>query len=79
MAKNSKKTSARRPATRVVENARIRVLIKENPTRKGTSRFNNVARIMKHNGKTVAEFVKHGGKVASLTFAASQDWVKIAK
>lgn len=76
MAKNSKKTSARR--TVVADNARIRVLTKENPCRKGTSRFDNVKRIIAHNGKTVAEFVKHGGKVASLTFAAQQGWAKIA-
>lgn len=76
MAKNSKKTSTRR--TVVSESARIRVLAKENPCRKGTGRFDNVARIIKHNGKTVAEFVKHGGKVASLTFAAQQGWAKIA-
>lgn len=74
MAKKSK-TTARR--TVVADNARIRVLVKENPTRKGTGRFDNVKRIMAHNGKTVAEFVKHGGKVASLTFAAQQGWAKV--
>lgn len=82
MAKNSKKTSARRATTktraRYVDNARIKVLVKENPTREGTSRFKNVARIMKHNGKTLAEFVKHGGKTASLSFAEQMGWIRVA-
>ena len=79
----AKKTSARRaaPAKRArsafAENARIKVLVDQNPTRKGTGRFERVARILKHNGKTVADFVKHGGKIASLSFAVEHDWIKV--
>ena len=82
--KNStKKTSARRTAKKATrmsfaDNARIRVLVEENPAREGTGRFDRVKRIMRHNGKTVAEFVKHGGKLASLSFSVKKNWIKVA-
>lgn len=88
MAKNSTKTTktsarrtvAKKASTRMsfADNARIRVLVDENPAREGTGRFDRVKRIMRHDGKTVAEFVKHGGKLASLSFSVKKNWIKVA-
>ena len=85
MAKTSKKTTARRSVkkgraqgVRYADNARIQVLIKENPAREDTLRHERIALMMKHKGKTVGEFVKHDGLTSSLHFAEKQGWIKIA-
>lgn len=55
----------------------ITVKLKENPARAGTGRHERVANLMKHNGKTVDQFLKSGGKRGTLNFSAAEGWITI--
>lgn len=60
------------------DKAKIKVLVKDNPCRKGTGRFDRVANLMKHDGKLVSEFLTKGkGKPGTLAYSAEQEWVKV--
>lgn len=81
-AKNVKKATAKKavaakPRTTYPEKAKIKVLKDENPCREGTGRFARVATIFKFNGKLVSDYLKAGGKAASLKYSEAQDWIKI--
>lgn len=73
--------NARTPVerTKYSEKATIKVLTKdkENPTRKGTGRYDRVANLIKHDGKLVSEYLKKGGKASTLKFSADAGWVKV--
>jgi hypothetical protein len=77
----SKKSAknARRPATKFAENAKIKTnfTAKEIPAREGTGRFERLQLVLKHNGKTVASFIEHGGQQATLGRAVAEKWVKV--
>lgn len=81
-AKNTKKATAKKatPAktrSSFADNAKIKVLAGENPCRAGTGRFDRVAKIFKFDGKPVADFIKAGGKAASLNYSVGAGWIKI--
>lgn len=90
MAKTAKKTArrsgskkaaknARRPATKFADNAKIKVTYnaKEIPAREGTGRYQRLQLLLKHNGKTVEQFVEHDGRVATLSRAVANGWAKV--
>lgn len=60
------------------EKAKIHVLIKENPCRKGSPRAKRVDNIMAHHNKSVSSFVESGGKEASLRYSIDRGWIKVA-
>lgn len=60
------------------EKAKISVLIKENPCRKGSPRAKRVDNILAHHNKSVASFVESGGKEASLRYSIDRGWIKVA-
>jgi hypothetical protein len=89
-AKKAKKAPAKKAAKKASDNARtpvgrskfkpeatINVKLKENPTKAGTGRFDRVANLMKHNGKTVEQFLKSGGKTGTLSYSVAQGWITI--
>jgi hypothetical protein len=71
--------NARTPVarTKYSEKAVIKVVSKENPTKKGTGRFERVANLFKYDGKLVSDYLKKGGKAATLKFSADAGWVKV--
>jgi hypothetical protein len=71
--------NARTPVSRskYSEKATIKVVAKENPTRKGTGRFERVANLLKSDGKLVSDFLKKGGRSGTLSYAVEQGWVKV--
>lgn len=79
-AKAPAKKSAGRPASSRTykEDAKITVKVDENPCRAGTGRFERVANILKHDGKTVGAYLKSGGKAGSLRYSEEQGWIKVA-
>jgi hypothetical protein len=74
---NARTPVARAPRNSWGENAKIKVLIDENPVRAGTGRFERVANLMKHDGKLVADFLKKGGRGGTLKYAVEEGWVKV--
>lgn len=78
-AKKASATNARTPVGRskFKPEAVINVKLKENPARAGTGRFDRVANLMKHNGKTVEQFLKSGGKTGTLNYSAAQGWITV--
>jgi hypothetical protein len=53
-------------------------VLKENPARKGTGKFDRMANLIKHNGKTVAAFLKSSlGKSGTLRNAAAKGWITV--
>lgn len=80
-ASKAAKANARTPVARskYSDKATIKVLTKdkENPTRKGTGRFDRVANLFKYDGKLVKDFLAKGGKTGTLTYSIEQGWVKV--
>jgi len=80
--KKSAKTAASNARTPVragkfAPDATIHVKLKENPARAGTGRFDRVANLMKHDGKTVEQFLKSGGARGTLNFSVAQGWITV--
>lgn len=79
--KTSKKASAanaRTPAGRYTGDEVITVKVKENPAREGTGKFDRMANLIKHNGKTVAAFLKTAlGKSSTLRNAVNAGWISV--
>lgn len=80
-ASKAAKANARTPVARskYSDKATIKVLTKdkENPTRKGTGRFDRVANLFKYDGKLVKDFLAKGGKTGTLSYSIEQGWVKV--
>lgn len=57
--------------------ATINVKIKENPAREGSGRHDRIQNLMKHNGKTVEQFLKSGGKSGTLNYSVEQGWITV--
>jgi hypothetical protein len=78
---SSKKSAknARKPAAKFADTAKIKTTFtgKEIPAREGTGRYERLQLVLKHNGKTVGSFVEHGGRLATLSRAKAQGWVKV--
>lgn len=71
--------NARRPAPQYKDGAKIKVTFPDGevPAREGTGRYERLMLVKKHNGKTVESFVEHGGRVATLSRAEQNGWVKV--
>ena len=72
--KAAKKAVAKKRANGFPEDAKIKVLIAENPTRKGSGRFERVAKMLKSNGKTVEA---SGVKLGTLRWGIDQGLVAV--
>lgn len=71
------KKVTRSPARGFPENAKIKVLAKENPCREGTPRHERVQNLFKHDGKLVSDFLAKGGRTGTVRFSANKGWIKI--
>lgn len=79
-ATKSAKDNARTPVvgrSKFDGDQKITIKIDANPAREGSGRFDRVANLMKHNGKTVEQFLKSGGKSATLIFAVNEGWAAV--
>jgi hypothetical protein len=79
-AKKGAADNARTPVARSKHSpeAKITVKLTENPTREGSGRYDRVQNLIKHNGKTVAQFLKSDlGKSGTLNYALEQGWITI--
>jgi hypothetical protein len=87
MAKTSKKTARKTVAkkstanarTKFADSAKITVKFPDNviPAREETGRYERLALLKKHNGKTVASFVEHDGRLATLSRAVANGWASV--
>jgi hypothetical protein len=79
-AKKTAKKGAGNGATRASFNgdAKITVLVSENPMRKGSGRFDRVAKVLKSGGKSVEAYIKSGGKASTLARCVESKLVKVA-
>src|SRR4249920_3842030 len=59
-----KKTTSQEPPNGVIV-----ALVKLNPRKKGTGKYERMALLLQHNGKTVAEFAAAGGNLETLSNA----------
>lgn len=79
--KAAKKAPAKKASAgsskKFAEDAKITKLVEKNPCREGTGKFDRVAAILKHHGKTVGAFIKGGGKQGSLAHCVSKKWIKV--
>lgn len=79
--KAKKKTVAKKAAkkkakgSRFAADAKIKVLVAENPARKGSGRFERIAKMLKANGKTVKASGVKGG---TLRYGVEQGLVSVA-
>jgi hypothetical protein len=64
--------------TKINPKAKILVLVKTNPTRKGTARYDRVKRLLAHKGKPVEAFVEAGGRLGTLAYAVEHEWIKLS-
>jgi hypothetical protein len=60
------------------EKARIVVLVKENPARVGSGRFDRMERLLKFAGKPVSAFIEAGGQAKTVLFSVAKKWIKVA-
>jgi hypothetical protein len=60
------------------DDAVITVVAAENPRREGTAPHDRFKVVMKHNGKTVGQFLKAGGETRALRRAVSEKLAKVA-
>lgn len=77
--KPAKKAGAKRGPGRqasVADEAKIKLLVKENPKRQGTASFKRFA--LYGRCKTVGEFIAKGGKHADLAWDGAHGYVKVA-
>lgn len=78
-AKKGSAANARTPVGRskFKDDQVINVKLKDNPAKAGTGRYDRVANLIKHNGKTVGQFFKSGGKSGTLNYSVEQGWITI--
>jgi hypothetical protein len=76
-AKTAKAAGAGR-AGAIPDDAKITVVAKENPRRKGTGQHDRFAILMKHHGKTVGDYMKKGER-PTLNLAVERGEVKVSK
>jgi hypothetical protein len=55
----------------------IMVLVPRNPRKPGTGKYERMALLLKHNGKTVAEFAEVGGNLETLRNAIKEQIVEV--
>lgn len=57
----------------------IKVLVKNNPRKPGSGKYERMALLLKHDGKTVAEFAASGGNLETLKNAMRENIVEVLK
>lgn len=76
-AKAAKAKVTRNTARGFADNAKIKVLLEENPCRAGTPRYDRVTNLFKHDGKLVKDFLAKGGKTGTVSYSAKMGWIKV--
>lgn len=77
-AKKSASDNARKGVDRYADEAKITKTGKDNPAREGSGKYDRIANVLKHNGKTVKTYKASGGKGGTLGWCVKNGLVKVA-